>query len=94
MIDLPSPPEPGLVLMLDDQAYELREFRPHRKADGTMTELMVWETACASCGESFETLTPVKLSNTLTRRCSGCRKPGKPVKGKRGRKLSVQVIRP
>jgi hypothetical protein len=94
MIDLPSPLELGLVLMLDDQAYELREIRPHRKADGTTTELLAWETACASCGETFEALSPVKLSNTLTRRCVNCRKPGKPVKGKRGRKLNVPVIRP
>jgi hypothetical protein len=94
MIDLPNPATPGLIVMLDDQSYELRGSKPHRKADGTMTELLVWETACATCGEGFEALTPVKLCNTLTRRCPNCRKPGKPVKGKRGRRLNVKVIHP
>ena len=93
MIDFASPPLLGTVLKLDDQAYELRALRPHQRLDGTSTQLLVWETNCPSCGAGFEQATGLKASG-INRRCPECRKAGKPVKGRRGRKVKLEVLQP
>lgn len=81
----------GTVVMLDDQAFELVGTKPHIRVDGTRTELLVWNSECASCNGPFECCTP-GIGTTMNRRCSDCKRPGKPVKGKRGRKVRVTVI--
>lgn len=94
MIAFAGPPLIGTVLMLDSQAYELSDVVPHTRQDGTATSLLAWETSCAACGSSFRALTPAASISGLSRRCQSCKKPGKPVKGRRGRKLRVEVILP
>lgn len=91
MIDFAAAPKVGAVLILDDQVYELREVRPHVRNDGQPTTLLAWETSCPKCGTGFEVVTGL-TSTGVTRRCASCRKTGKPVKGKRGRKVKVGVI--
>lgn len=93
MIDFRASPAIGTILRLDDQEYELAVTRPHVRKDGTPTKVLIWETSCPVCGAAFEVGTGLK-SNSVTRRCEPCRKTGKPVKGKRGRKVRVEVIEP
>lgn len=93
MIEFEGIPEIGTVVILDDQEFELVSIVPHQKADGSMTDLLLWASLCATCGQSYETKTTVRTSG-ISRRCSIHSKPGKPVKGKRGRKVKIQVILP
>lgn len=81
------------ILKLDDQAYELRGSMPHTRKDGRVTQLLVWETSCPSCGAGFEAMTGLTAKD-IVRRCSACRDSRKLVKGRRGRKLKVQIIEP
>lgn len=83
-------PRAGTILRLDDQVYELRATEPHVRKDGGHTSLLVWEAVCPSCGGDFLVRTGL-TAHSVNRRCSSCRKPHKPVKGKRGRKLKVEV---
>lgn len=93
MIDFALPPPVGTVLMLDQQAYELREARPASRNDGTSTMLLDWETECPDCRCSFIVTTGLK-TKSVNRRCQGCKAPNRPVKGRRGRKVQVAVITP
>lgn len=93
MIDFSSPPRPGTILQIDDQAYELREARPASRNDGSPTTLLDWETLCPACGDSFTVTTGLKAKG-VNRRCPDCKRPAKPVKGKRSRKLSVRIVEP
>lgn len=90
MIYFDATPNLGTMLVIDGQEYELREVRPHTRQDGGETQLLVWEAHCAACGAEFETTTAIK-SKSINRRCSGCAQAGKPVKGRRGRKVVVAV---
>ena len=78
-------------MMLDDQRYELREIRPYVREDGGSTRLLVWETVCPKCGDPLDVITGL-TGNQINRRCSDCKRPGKPVTGKRGRKVNVTII--
>jgi hypothetical protein len=91
MISFDTVPDVGTVVILDRQEYELAGTRPHQKADGSIVNLLVWETTCPVCKGSFETLTARNLGPTI-RRCQEHRKAGKPVKGRRGRRLKVAVL--
>jgi len=95
MIDFALPPPVGTVLMLDQQAYELREARPASRNDGTSTMLLDWETSCPDCGTAFVVTTGLK-TKSINRRCSACKRPDRPVKGRRGRrgKVKVRIIAP
>ncbi len=93
MIEFTRLPDIGTVVILDDQEFELQRIVPPQKADGSMTELLLWESLCATCGQPYETKTTVRTSG-ISRRCALHSKPGKPVKGKRGRKVKIQVILP
>lgn len=93
MIDFPTAPQIGTLLMLDNQAYELREARPASRNDGSPTMLLDWETQCPACGGPFTVTTGLK-TKAINRRCRGCLKPHKPVTGKRGRKVQVRIIEP
>jgi hypothetical protein len=86
-------PTLGTLLRLDDQAYELRDVKPHIRKDGKPTRLLVWESECPSCGTGFEVVAGLK-TKSLNRRCAECRRTGKPVKGKRGRRVKVEVVAP
>ena len=90
MIDFVFAPDAGTVVLLDDQQYELREARPASRNDGSHTVLLDWESICPVCGEAFVVTTGLK-AKSLNRRCTACKNPNKPVKGKRGRKIKVVV---
>lgn len=94
MIELPPDLCAGTVLRLDEQVYELRGAVPHLRKDGAPTELLVWETKCPACGAAFEVRTSRCRTGLPNRRCERCRKVGKPVKGKRGRRVKVEVLAP
>lgn len=91
MLRFDHPPSIGTVILLDEQPFELSRTQPHIRLDGQRTTLLVWQTECAGCGDTIEVASPMK-TNGLSRRCPSCRKPGKPVKGKRGRKVQIKVI--
>jgi len=93
VFDFQSVPIEGTLLKIDEQVYELRETYPHHRNDGSPTTMLVWETACPSCGDDFTLKTGMKV-NSINRRCPKCSNAAKPVKGKRGRKLKVEVIAP
>jgi hypothetical protein len=89
-------PPLGTRILLDDQAYELVDVQPYtRKSDGRPTRLLTWETCCPTtgCDTSFRVHTGLTVS-ALSRRCEDHRFTAvrfKPVKGRRGRKVRVQV---
>lgn len=93
MTDFAVPPDIGTLLMLDEQAYELREARPASRNDGSPTMLLDWETLCPACGVPFTVTTGLK-TKSINRRCRACLKPCKPVKGRRGRKVRARIIEP
>lgn len=90
MIHFEKPPAIGTTVSLDGQVYEYRGTIPHTKLDGSGTILLAWETLCPSCGRAVVIRSTLK-SHGFTRRCSDCAKAGKPVKGKRGRKIVVVI---
>jgi len=93
MIEFSTAPEVGSLLLIDSQEYELREVLDHVRKDGSGSSILVWESSCPACGSGFEVTTGL-VAKGVNRRCGGCAKAGKPVKGKRGRKLKVEVIAP
>lgn len=62
------------------QRYDFNRRQPHARADGSQTELLVWNTHCATCGEAIEIMTPVGGSNSPSRRCTRHKRPGASVK--------------
>jgi hypothetical protein len=87
-------PPLGVIVRLDDQIFELVAAEPYtRKTDGAASWLITWESACPKCGEPFR-CTSGRVVTTMTRRCGLHRMGSKPVKGKRGRKVRVQVTFP
>ena len=89
MIEFIAPPALGSVVLLDDQEYELIEVQPYGRIDGTASNLLVWSATCPTCKSAFEAKTGLR-AKAFNRRCSKCAKTGKPVKGRRGRKVKVQ----
>lgn len=83
-------PPISTIVWLDDQPFELGEVVDYTRADGSQSRLLRWNAACAQCGDHFEQFSPM-ISTGLSRRCVQHRKPGKPVKGKRGRRLKVRI---
>lgn len=81
--------EIGDAVFLDQQEYRLTAVKPVAKKDGSTTEVLFWGTDCPSCGAAFEASTPRAASTSPTRRCPPCRRPGKPIVGKRGRRVVV-----
>lgn len=43
------------------RTWTLRGREPYTRKDGSRTELLVWETACAVCGGPFQVKTPAAL---------------------------------
>jgi hypothetical protein len=63
--------------LFDGQLYELARTEPHTRRDGTKTELTVWRSRCAQCGEPFEVRTPAKSKKfSPNRRCHKHKRPG------------------
>jgi len=59
------------------QRYVWAGTVPHRRQNGTETELTVWVSWCAECGEKFEFMTPVNPPVWQpSRRCRAHRQPG------------------
>ena len=80
--------------MLDEQAFEVLAVEPYeRKLDGQRVPLLTLEARCPVCGVSYRCKTGLSVAY-LPRRCEAHRNPGKPVKGKRGRRVSVSVVLP
>lgn len=86
-------PDLGTIVMLDDQAYELVAAEDHRRKDGSPTTLLRWSTHCPVCGDHFEVMSGLSCK-TFNRRCEAHRTAGKPIRGKRSRKIKVEVIEP
>lgn len=93
VINFTTAPNVGTVLKLDSQEFELVRIVPYLRLDGTPSTLLVWEAACPSCGCKFEVKSGLK-ANAINRRCGSCKRVGKPVSGKRRRKVSVEVMCP
>ena len=59
------------------QHYRLAGERQHIRRDGALTTLAIWRSHCATCGEPFEFLLPVKATKFMpSRRCRMHKKPG------------------
>jgi hypothetical protein len=50
---------PDGQLIFRGQSYQLVGYRPHICRDGHETQLEVWQSRCAECGEPFECCRPV-----------------------------------
>jgi len=46
------------VTLPDDRIFTWQSFKPYTRKDGTDTELSIWHSACAVCGEPFTVATP------------------------------------
>lgn len=57
------------------QKYWFRGLVGHERADGSMTLLAQWETACAECGAPFLVKTTQKWEPA--KRCANHRRPGR-----------------
>ena len=90
MINFALPPTIGTVLLLDEQEYELAAIEPHTRRDGLPTVILHWRSTCPACGQEF-TVTSGLRSTGIARRCLEHRMAARPVHGKRGRKVQVQV---
>ena len=90
MIEFATPPKIGTLLKLDDQVYRLTEIEPHTRLDGTPTVLLVWCSTCPACNAGFVVKSGLK-TKAINRRCGSCHNTGKPVLGRRNRKVKVQV---
>jgi hypothetical protein len=64
----------------DGQRYELVRTEAYTRRDGGHTILAIWRSACPTCGEMFETRTPVRARRFSCRRCPRHRRPGVRVK--------------
>lgn len=93
MIAFDKPPSIGTVIRFDAQEFELVSERDHVRKDGLPSKVLTWISACPTCGDQFEQTSGL-ASNGWTRRCATCRRAGKPVKGKRGRKIKIEIVEP
>ncbi len=62
------------------QLYARVGIQPHVRQDGTVTELVIWRTHCADCGEVFEVTSVASSSPNLNRRCNRHKAAGRKVK--------------
>ncbi len=74
-IDFRIIPQVDTVLMLEGQRYVVAGSRLHRRADGNRVPLILWQSHCATCGESFECATTLKAQSP-NRRCEIHHRPG------------------
>lgn len=63
------------------QRYDFVRAEPYVRRDGTDTELLVWRSHCAHCGERFTLRTPRGSPKFMpNRRCQKHKRPGMRVK--------------
>lgn len=43
----------GTISSYKEQSYTLIRSEPYTRRDGGQTVLLIWETACATCGQNF-----------------------------------------
>ena len=58
------------------QEYLCLAVSPYTRRDGTQSLLLVWESKCAECGDTFAFKTPNRERFEPNRRCQAHRKPG------------------
>jgi hypothetical protein len=80
MSDFPE----GFSIVIDHQTYRPIGVREHIKLDGSPTRLIDFETECPTCGATFQCTSRMSVES-LTRRCSACKAPGKRVSTERRR---------
>lgn len=93
MIEFLTTPEIGTTMALDGQAYHLIGFEDYVTKAGAQTKLLRWQADCPECGEAFFVRTGRKFKSP-NRRCAQCKTPGKTVRGKRGRTVTILVTPP
>lgn len=63
------------------QLYYFDRTEPYTRVDGSQTQLHVWVSHCAHCGEPFECRTPAKAGRFQpNRRCAEHKRPGSRVR--------------
>lgn len=81
-INFDSRPEISTFLVLRGQRYQLLDVLPRKRRDGSRTEILLWRSQCAECGQLFECTTSFKQGQ-INRRCKAHSKRGIPVKRRR-----------
>jgi len=71
-------PLPGTVLMHEGQRYVAVGSDLHKRRDGQIVPIILWESHCAECGKPFQCRSGLR-SGTLNRRCPQHHAPGKAV---------------
>lgn len=71
-------PLPGTVLMHEGQRYIAVGSDLHKRRDGQIVPIILWESHCAECGKPFQCWSGLR-SGTLNRRCPQHHAPGKAV---------------
>lgn len=67
--------------IVSGQAYKEVGREPYLRKNGKLTELIVWRSHCAECGEPFEIRTSAKSRRFIpNRRCHLHKQPGVRVK--------------
>lgn len=63
--------------IVGDQVYRCTGAEPYTRVDGSMTELEIWESECARCGQLFTFKCPKGASRfSPNRRCEKHKRPG------------------
>jgi hypothetical protein len=71
-------PLSGTVLMHEGQRYVAVGSDLHKRHDGQIVPIILWESHCAECGGPFECWSGLR-SGTLNRRCPQHHAPGRAV---------------
>ena len=77
-IDFRVLPLSGTVLMHEGQRYVAVGSDLHKRRDGQIVPIILWQSHCAECGGPFECRSGLR-SGTLNRRCPQHHAPGKAV---------------
>jgi hypothetical protein len=80
MTDTTTPDTAGLEVVYRGQRYRRIGIKDHIRANGTATQVAVWQSQCPACGEMFEFFSSrtTRLQNP-NRRCARHRAPGRRV---------------
>ncbi len=92
MIVFHSPVSVGFEIGVNGQRYRLTAVEPHTKRDGSVTELLVWQTECAQCGCAMVTRSPSNRAPD-TRRCDLHKAPGRRVRSHANPSLVTDNVR-
>lgn len=72
------PTATGSQVIYRSQSYIVLGLQEHTRQDGARVVLVKLGTKCPCCGAVFRLLSP-PVSVGLSRRCGGCKRPGKRV---------------